>query len=98
MSHHLPSDLHYLRALTDSPIPYVGLLGPAVRRERLLLELGTAAARLRPRLRSPVGLRLGGRGPESVALATIAELHAFIHEAAGDALVADAPVAVGAAG
>ena len=28
MSHHLDSDLHYLRALARSAVPYVGLLGP----------------------------------------------------------------------
>ena len=79
MSHHLPSDLSYLRALAPSTIPYVGLLGPAVRRERLLAELGSDAARLQSRLHAPVGLPLGGRSPESIALAIVAELHAFLY-------------------
>jgi xanthine/CO dehydrogenase XdhC/CoxF family maturation factor len=82
MSHHLPSDLAYLRSLAESSIPYVGLLGPAVRREKLLSDLGAAAHRLRPRLHAPVGLPLGGRTPESIALAIVAELHAFVHRAA----------------
>jgi xanthine/CO dehydrogenase XdhC/CoxF family maturation factor len=79
MSHHLPSDLAYLRVLASSTIPYVGLLGPAVRRERLLAELGSQASGLQGRLHAPVGLPLGGRSPESIALAIIAELHAFLH-------------------
>ncbi len=79
MSHHLPSDLAYLRSLAETSIPYVGLLGPAVRREKLLSDLGAAAHRLRPRLHAPVGLPLGGRTPESIALAIVAELHAFVH-------------------
>jgi xanthine/CO dehydrogenase XdhC/CoxF family maturation factor len=79
MSHHLPSDLEYLRALAPSAIPYVGLLGPAVRRERLVAELGDHAARLASRLHAPVGLPLGGRSPESIALAIVAQLHAFVH-------------------
>ncbi|HEX8756069.1 MAG TPA: XdhC family protein [Steroidobacteraceae bacterium] len=79
MSHHLPSDLEYLRALGASSIPYVGLLGPRARREKLLSELGTEAERLRPRLRAPVGFNLGGRTPESIALAIVAEVHAFVH-------------------
>ena len=79
MSHHLPSDLAYLRSLAETSIPYVGLLGPAVRREKLLADLGAAAHRLRPRLHAPVGLALGGRTPESIALAIVAELHAFVH-------------------
>jgi xanthine/CO dehydrogenase XdhC/CoxF family maturation factor len=79
MSHHLPSDLAYLRSLSATRIPYVGLLGPAVRRERLLSDLGPPAATLRPRLHAPVGLVLGGRTPESIALAIVAEIHAFVH-------------------
>jgi xanthine/CO dehydrogenase XdhC/CoxF family maturation factor len=83
MSHHLPSDLAYLRVLAASSIPYVGLLGPAVRREKLLAELGDAAQALEQRLYAPVGLPLGGRTPESIALAIVAQLHAFVH--AGEA-------------
>ena len=79
MSHHLPSDLAYLRVLAAGTIPYVGLLGPAVRRERLLEDLGADAGRLEGRLHAPVGLPLGGRSPESIALAIIAQLHAFVH-------------------
>ncbi|MGH8288758.1 MAG: XdhC family protein [Steroidobacteraceae bacterium] len=79
MSHHLPSDLEYLRTLSASPLPYIGLLGPPARREKLLSELGPEAVRLRPRLRAPVGFNLGGRTPESIALAVVAEIHAFIH-------------------
>jgi xanthine dehydrogenase accessory factor len=81
MSHHLPSDLAYLRALAATSVRYVGLLGPAVRRERLLAELGAQAASLAGRLHAPVGLPLGGRSPESIALAIIAQLHAFVHAA-----------------
>ncbi len=83
MSHHLPSDLAYLRVLAASDVPYVGLLGPAVRREKLLADLGEEAAHLRPRLRAPVGLALGGRAPESIALAIVSEIHAFVHDARG---------------
>ena len=79
MSHHLPSDLEYLRALSASSLAYIGLLGPPARREKLLSELGPEAERLRPRLRAPVGLNLGGRTPESIALAIVAEVHAFVH-------------------
>jgi len=81
MSHHLPSDLAYLQVLADSKLPYVGLLGPAPRREKLLTDLAERAERLRPRLHAPVGLALGGRSPESIALAIVAEVHAFVHGA-----------------
>jgi xanthine/CO dehydrogenase XdhC/CoxF family maturation factor len=81
MSHHLPSDLSYLRALAGATIPFVGLLGPALRREKLLQDLGEDARDLRARMHAPVGLALGGRGAESVALAIVAEIHAFLHGA-----------------
>jgi xanthine dehydrogenase accessory factor len=81
MSHHLPSDLSYFRALAQAPVPYVGLLGPAPRREKLLSDLGDSAQRLRTRLHAPVGLALGGRSPESIALSIVAEIHAFVHGA-----------------
>ncbi len=90
MSHHLPSDLAYLRALAETAIPYVGLLGPAVRREKLLSDLGAGANGLRSRLHAPVGLALGGRRPESIALAIVAELHAFVHRPATPASAAAA--------
>jgi xanthine dehydrogenase accessory factor len=97
MSHHLDSDLHYLRALARSPVPYVGLLGPAARREKLLVDLGADAERLRHRLRAPVGLDIGGRSPESIALSIIGEVHAALAGRSGRPFseVADAPVSVG---
>jgi len=83
MSHHLASDLAYLTGLAKSEIPYVGLLGPAIRREKLLTDMGSDADALRPRLRAPVGLALGGRAPEAIALAIVAEIHAFLHGSEG---------------
>jgi xanthine/CO dehydrogenase XdhC/CoxF family maturation factor len=78
MSHHLDSDLSYLRALAHSSVPYVGLLGPAARREKLLSDLGSDAEALRSRLRAPVGLDIGGRAPESIALSIVGEIHAVL--------------------
>jgi xanthine/CO dehydrogenase XdhC/CoxF family maturation factor len=78
MSHHLATDRASLRALASSGIPYVGLLGPATRRERLLVDLGDDAAALRPRLRAPVGLDLGAVTPEAIALSIIAEIQAAL--------------------
>jgi len=66
MSHHLASDLAYLRTLAHAGIRYVGLLGLAARREELLESVNGEADRLRPRLHAPVGLPLGGRAPESM--------------------------------
>ena len=82
MSHHLPSDLAYLRCLAPTPIPYVGLLGPPARRDKLLGELGAEGAGLGGRLHAPIGLPLGGRTPEAIALAIVAQLQAFLHAGA----------------
>ena len=80
MSHHIATDLAALAALAATPIPYVGLLGPASRRQRLLEELGTATtAQFGARLHAPVGLELGGRDPASIALAIAAEIQAHLH-------------------
>ncbi len=78
MSHHLPADLAYLRQLASTDLGYVGLLGPAPRRHRLLAELGAEAQRLSDRLFGPVGLDIGARTPEAIAIAIVAEIHAVL--------------------
>ena len=81
MHHNFELDLHALLALSENPPPYIGLLGPRRRRDdlfRLLPE--TARERLHPRLHSPAGLDLGGRGPEAIALSIAAQLQARWHQ------------------
>ena len=80
MSHHLESDRNYLRQLAPTDIAYIGLLGPARRRMRLMSELGDDAALLDKRLHGPAGLDLGGRGPAAIALSIVAEMHASYHD------------------
>ncbi len=86
MSHHLASDAQYLAVLAESPIPYLGLLGPRARRARLLADLGPVAAKLAGRLRGPIGLDIGAVTPESIALAIAAEIHAFAAGRGGGAI------------
>jgi xanthine dehydrogenase accessory factor len=74
MSHHLVSDRNYLRQLANTDIAYIGLLGPAGRRDRLLSELGDVADDLNGRLFGPAGLDIGGRGPAPIALSIIAQM------------------------
>jgi xanthine/CO dehydrogenase XdhC/CoxF family maturation factor len=79
MSHHLASDVEYLRALARAGEPdYVGLLGPAARRRRISEELGPLALELRSRLRGPVGIDIGAVIPEAIALAIVSEVHAWL--------------------
>lgn len=85
MSHHLATDRAWLEMLAATHIPYVGLLGPAARRQRLLAELGqSSVAALQDRLRAPVGLDIGGRAPESIALSIISEVHAALEGRPGE--------------
>ena len=77
MHHNVDLDARGLGHLAASAVGYVGLLGPAARRDELLAEIGTeAAARLGARLHAPVGLPLGGEGAEAIALAIAAQLQA----------------------
>ncbi len=75
MSHHLVSDRKYLAQIAETDIAYVGLLGPIDRRRRLLEDLGPDAEKLESRLHGPAGIDIGGRGPASIALSIIAEIH-----------------------
>ena len=65
----------YLQQLASCRIEYIGLLGPGDRRRRLLDELGDLADSLESRVHGPAGLDLGGRGPASIALSIIADMH-----------------------
>jgi xanthine dehydrogenase accessory factor len=83
MNHNYDLDARCLHHLAESSAGYVGLLGPPARRDALLGEIGDiGATQLEPRLYAPVGLRLGGEGPEAIALAIVAQLqHYLTHDA-----------------
>ena len=78
MTHNYEQDLELLRSLLPFPLPYLGLLGPRKRGERLLQELhneGFAVTEpMRERLFSPAGLDIGSETPEEIALAILAEI------------------------
>lgn len=96
MNHHLASDRQWLSVLADSGIPYIGLLGPRARRERLLGELGPAAARLAARLHGPAGLDIGADSPASIALAIWAEITRLRRDGAAEVAAEAAPAGRGA--
>jgi xanthine dehydrogenase accessory factor len=65
-----------LRAALSSPAFYVGALGSKStqeKRRRRLLEAGLTEAQI-GRLRAPIGLDLGGRSPEEIAVSVMAEV------------------------
>jgi len=65
-----------LQQIVDSPAPYIGMIGS---RRRVLLvfrhleELGIPAEKL-DRVYAPIGLDIGARTPEEIALAIMAEI------------------------
>lgn len=78
MHHHFDLDREALAALATTETPYIGLLGPRRRRDDLFKVLAADAREsLSARLRSPVGLPLGGHGPEAIALSIAAQLQAW---------------------
>ena len=80
MTHHLATDLAFLREILPAGYGYVGLLGSKRRRETLLAELGELGLLEDPaitdHLHAPVGLDLGGHHPATIALAIVAEIQA----------------------
>jgi xanthine/CO dehydrogenase XdhC/CoxF family maturation factor len=81
MTHSLEDDACLLGLLARRTLSYVGVLGPAHRREWLLEEAAAQGADLDSptiaQLRGPIGLDLGDRAPAGIAVAVIAELLAW---------------------
>jgi xanthine dehydrogenase accessory factor len=77
--HH--TDEAALRAVTDTPAPCVGTVGSR-RKVQITLghlcEGGVAEPDL-ARVRAPIGLDLGGRGPAQIALAILADVELVRH-------------------
>jgi len=78
MTHNFLKDKAYLRSLLGSPAPYIAMLGPAARTQRLLMELSDEGVVVtdeqRARIHGPAGLDLGSEGPEEIAGAIVAEI------------------------
>lgn len=85
LSHHFERDKNYLSALLRSNVAYIGMLGPRARTERMLDELGKEKAAQKPdnRVFFPVGMDIGGDGPDAIALAVIAEIAAVTNARKG---------------
>jgi xanthine/CO dehydrogenase XdhC/CoxF family maturation factor len=72
MAHHLEVDAAWLAHLAETPPPWIGLLGPAARRGRLLARIGLQSPAFAGRVQGPVGLPVGARTPEEIALSILA--------------------------
>lgn len=83
MTHSFDHDTAWVRALLDTPVAYIGVLGP---RERMQRVLESAAARSDARMFGPVGLDIGAEGPEQIALSVLAEVLAVRADRTGEHL------------
>jgi len=90
MTHNIEYDGRYLKAIVNCPIPFIGLLGPAHRKDRLLQNLGSDAAQITDRVFGPVGLDIGAETPEEIALSIMAGIHAELSGRSGQQLSAKA--------
>jgi xanthine/CO dehydrogenase XdhC/CoxF family maturation factor len=86
MSHNFPRDRDYVQALLAGNVAYLGVLGPRARTERMLSEFATGNAALPAigdRFFAPVGMDIGGEGPDAIALAIISQVSAVASGRAG---------------
>ena len=77
MSHQFIQDQIVLETLLKSNIPYIGVLGPVTRTEQLLQPICNkySIAELKlDRIYSPVGIDIGAKNPEEIALSIASEL------------------------
>ena len=82
-THSAQHDAAWVRRLAATAVPYIGVLGPRERRDEIRNTIDPAA---HPRIYGPVGLDIGGEGPEQVALSIVAEALACWHNRQGGPL------------
>ena len=88
MSHDYKTDKNNLPLVLAAP--YIGLLGPRVRAERIFDELReegvVISAEFEERIFAPVGLDIGAITPEEIALSMVAENRAVFSRREGGML------------
>lgn len=89
MTHNLTFDQQYLAQLLQSSVGYIGVLGPKARLNKLVNNIEqqrnvslTAALTKNgsPRVYGPIGLDLGGRGPQAIALSIAAQIQQHFYQ------------------
>ncbi len=81
MTHNYNYDKAMLVQLLQKNVPYIGMLGPKKKRERILNELKDEGIEFTEEqlsvLHSPVGLDIGAETSEEIAISILAEIKAF---------------------
>lgn len=87
MSHDYATDLNNLKTLLQTDVPYIGLLGPRKRSEKMFTAMDEAGIDyerdLQERIHAPIGLDIGAITPEEIAISIIAEVRAFFAKRSG---------------
>ncbi|MBX2829260.1 MAG: XdhC family protein [Flavobacteriaceae bacterium] len=78
MAHSFVKDLKYLSVLRDKKLTYIGLLGPARRRERLLHELiekyGDLEDTFLDAIHGPAGINIGAETAQEISISIMSEI------------------------
>jgi xanthine dehydrogenase accessory factor len=81
MNHHLERDREALKYALSTPAPYIGLLGPLSRRNRMMEALEKEGCvfddRQLARLYNPIGLDIGADSAEEISVSILAEIIAM---------------------
>lgn len=80
MTHNFVDDRFTVEQLLPSPVPYVGLLGPVDRFEKLREAVDVNMMDSLSKVYAPVGLNLGGGSPNQIAHSIVAELLAVAND------------------
>ncbi|MDO1448727.1 XdhC family protein [Rhodocytophaga aerolata] len=87
ISHNYKYDLAVLTQLLETDVPYIGILGPRKRTDKMLTEYEVAgktfADQQLEKIYSPVGLDIGAETPEEIALSIVSEIQAFFTRKSG---------------
>jgi xanthine/CO dehydrogenase XdhC/CoxF family maturation factor len=82
VTHSYKCDYYFLKSLCAADVPYVGILGPKKKLNRMLNELKEDGVSLNQNkiatIFSPTGLDIGAETPEEIALSIIAEIQAVL--------------------
>lgn len=78
MSHNYEYDRDVLKKLLGKETPYIGILGPRKRFDKMLAEFSKEGIELSSkdmhRIHSPIGLDIGAEAPDEIAVSIIAEI------------------------
>ncbi|GAB2767566.1 hypothetical protein GCM10027275_07470 [Rhabdobacter roseus] len=90
MAHDYETDYRHLRRMLRTPVPYLGMLGPRKRTDKMLTRAQEEGSPIPDeamrRVYSPVGLDIGANTPEEIAISILAEIRAHFAGRAGTSL------------